>query len=215
MLWRSVLLVFLAVGVIHCAPCLESRRVPVKLFNDAFVSRKLLHSAAGDASWILESACVELLWVPCSPVSRSNMALCTAPAGALELHILSAPLTNDFRDDTMGIAILRPDSADRAAVFVSRVRETAARNADLAGVKAIMGSVMAHEIGHLLLQSNSHSSEGVMRADFRRTDLRRAAQRQLNFTPEERDIIQRNLNRGKAANLLPNNIEKFPRGALP
>jgi hypothetical protein len=182
----------------------------VKLFNDAFVSRQLLHSAAGEAAWILKSACVELLWVPCSPVSRSNMAPCTAPVGALELHILSAPLTNDFRDDTLGIAILHPDPGDRAAVFVSRVRETAARNAGLAGVKEIMGSVMAHEIGHLLLHSNSHSSEGVMRADFRPTDLRRAVQRQLNFTPEERDTIQRILSEGKHPTPLPNNMQNFP-----
>jgi hypothetical protein len=173
----------------------------VKLFNDAFVSSKLLHSAAGDAAWILKSACVELLWVPCSPVSRSNMAPCTAPAGALELHILSTPLTNDFHVDTMGIAILSQDSGDRAAVFGSRVRETAERNAGLAGVKEIMGAVMAHEIGHLLLHSNSHSNEGVMRADFRETDLIRAVQRQLIFTPEERDTIQRNLSdRGIATN---------------
>jgi hypothetical protein len=173
----------------------------VKLFNDGLVSRKLLHSAAGDAAWILKSACVELLWVPCAPVSRSNMAPCTAPAGALELHILPTPPTNDFRDDTMGIAILRPDPGDHAAVFVSRVRETATRNPGLADVKDIMGAVMAHEIGHLLLHSNSHSSAGVMSADFRQTDLIRASQRQLIFAPEERDTIQRNLNREKAPGL--------------
>ena len=201
MLRCAALLMFLAVRVIYCAQCLESRRVPVKLFNDASVSRKLLHSAAGDAAWILKSACVELLWVPCAPVSRSNMAPCTAPAGALELHILPTPPTNDFRDDTMGIAILRPDPGDHAAVFVSRVRETAARNPGLADVKDIMGAVMAHEIGHLLLHSNSHSSAGVMSADFRQTDLIRASQRQLIFAPEERDTIQRNLNRAKAPGL--------------
>jgi hypothetical protein len=127
------------------------------------------------------------------------MAPCTAPAGALEWHILPTPPTNDFRDDTMGIAILRPDPG--AAVFVSRVRETAARNPGLADVKDIMGAAMAHEIGHLLLHSNSHSSAGVMSADFRQTDLFRASQRQLIFAPEERDTIQRNLNRGKAPGL--------------
>jgi hypothetical protein len=117
------------------------------------------------------------------------MAPCTAPAGALELHILPTPPTNDFREDSMGIAILRPDPGDHAALFVSRVRETAARNPGLADVKDIMGAVMAHEIGHLLLHSNSHSSSGVMSADFRQTDLIRTSQRQLIFAPEERDTI--------------------------
>ena len=109
--------------------------------------------------------------------------------------------------DTMGIALLQRDSADHAAVFVSRVRETAARYPELVGVKEIMGCVIAHEIGHLLLHSNSHSSEGVMRADFRQTDLIRAVQRQLIFTPEERDTIQRNLINREP---VPNSSSRYP-----
>lgn len=51
---------------------------------------------------------------------------------------------------------------------------------------------MAHEIGRLLLHSTAHSREGVMRAEFRRADLKKAAQRQLKFTPEQGEAIHRN-----------------------
>jgi hypothetical protein len=207
MFGRAAVLFLFTVCVTRCAPCPETRRVSVKLFNDAIVSRKLLQSAASDAAWILKSACVEPVWIPCLPVTRSNMAPCAAPPMSLELHILPAPLTNVFSDDAMGVAMIRRESGDHAPVFVSRVRETAARNPELAGIKEIMGCVMAHEIGHLLLHSNSHSSEGVMRAEFRRTDLIRADQRRLIFTQEERAIIQRNLiNQGAD----PNAASRYP-----
>ena len=51
---------------------------------------------------------------------------------------------------------------------------------------------MAHEIGHLLLHSTSHSSGGLMRAEFRPADLKKAGQRQLKFTPEQAEAIHRN-----------------------
>lgn len=193
MLERAALLSVFAVRIIHCASCPNNQSIPVKLFNDAAVSKRLLSLAARDAAWILKSACVEVLWIPCLPVSRSNMSPCAAPVGALELHLLPAPLTNDFHGDTLGIAMPHLDAGDRAAVFVSRVRATAARNPQIAGVENIMGCVIAHEIGHLLLHSNFHSREGIMRGDFRQIDLVKERQQQLVFTPDERETIQRNL----------------------
>ena len=202
MLGRAALLGVLAVCVTHCAPCPDTHRVPVKLFNDAAVSKAVLNSAAGDAAWILKSACVEVVWIACLPVSRSNMSPCAAPFGALELHMLPGPLTTDFHGDTMGIAMPHLDVGDRAAVFVSRVRATAARYPELVGVGDVMGCVIAHEIGHLLLHSNSHSGEGIMRADFRQSDLIKGVQRQLVFTPAERETIQSNLlDRGTVPNV--------------
>ena len=44
---------------------------------------------------------------------------------------------------------------------------------------------MAHEIGHLLLRSREHSSQGIMRRDWPSTDLQSAAQARLRFTAEQ------------------------------
>jgi len=211
MLRRAALLGVLAVCVIHSAPCPDTHRVPVKLFNDAAVSKRLLNSAAGDAAWILKSACVEIVWIACLPVSRSNLSPCAAPVGSLELHVLPGPVSNDFHGDTMGIAMPYLDAGDRAAVFLSRVRATAARDPELAGVDDIMGCVMAHEIGHLLLHSSSHSSEGIMRADFRQSDLMKGVQRLLVFTPAERETIQSNLrDRGTVPNSISHGYQLDP-----
>jgi hypothetical protein len=189
---RSIALVLLfALRTGQCAPCIARASRPVKLFNDAAVGNDILHPAKEEAGWLLKSACVVPIWIPCLVISVSNQAPCPAPVGAIELHILSSPATNDFGEDTMGIAMPHLGSGDHAAVFLSRVRETAARNVGIIDVSNLLGYVMAHEIGHLLLHSTTHSSGGLMRGEFRPADLKKAGQRQLRFTPEQADAIHR------------------------
>jgi len=80
----------------------------------------------------------------------------------------------------------------------ARARATAALYPEIVGVDDVMGCVMAHELGHLLLHSNTHSSEGIMRAEFRQIDLINGVQRRVVFTPAERETIRTNLrDRGK------------------
>ncbi len=46
---------------------------------------------------------------------------------------------------------------------------------------------MAHELGHLLLGSNSHSGMGIMRAHWQSEELRRLSRGGLWFTNEQAD----------------------------
>jgi len=181
-----------AFQIAQCASCADLEPLPVKLFNDAGVGHRALDRAKGDAAWLLETVCVNVTWVPCPVVSRSNLTPCRAPARAIELHILFLPATNDFTPESMGIAMPHFGSGDHSGVFWSRVRQTAARTGVIDS-SDLLGTVMAHEIGHLLLHSNTHSSEGLMRADFRPTDLKKAGQRQLKFTPEQAEVIHHNM----------------------
>jgi hypothetical protein len=49
----------------------------------------------------------------------------------------------------------------------------------------ILGTVIAHELGHLLLGSNSHSGVGIMRAHWQGEELRRLSRGGLGFTNEQ------------------------------
>jgi len=75
----------------------------------------------------------------------------------------------------IGYAAVTPGEAGRVAfVIYERIRDLA-RRAD-ADLVRVMSTVMAHELGHLLLPSGAHSGDGLMRgrwatADFRRPDL--------------------------------------------
>jgi Rod binding domain-containing protein len=61
------------------------------------------------------------------------------------------------------------------------------------GLSDILGNVMAHELGHLLLGSNSHSSAGIMRAHWRGEDLRSLSWGNLWFTNEQADHMREKL----------------------
>jgi hypothetical protein len=111
----------------------------------------------------------------------------------MELHLLSSPATNDWHDDTLGMAMPHLNAGNHAAVFLSRVRRSAARNVGVIDVSNLLGYVMAHELGHLLLHSTLHSNEGVMRADFRPADLKQAGQRRLTFTKEQAEALCRSV----------------------
>jgi hypothetical protein len=68
-------------------------------------------------------------------------------------------------------------------VFWKRAQELGTTSSQ--GVDRILGSVMAHELGHLLLGLNSHSVSGLMRARWENDELRCLDMGTLVFLPEQ------------------------------
>jgi hypothetical protein len=63
----------------------------------------------------------------------------------------------------------------------------------------VMGTVIAHEIGHLVLPSGSHSTTGLMRANWTIEELRGSSQLGFGFTPPQRELIRRRILRWATA----------------
>ncbi|MCP5112280.1 MAG: hypothetical protein GY953_15760 [bacterium] len=57
----------------------------------------------------------------------------------------------------------------------------------------ILGMVLAHEMGHLLLGTQSHSKTGVMRPRWSRLDLENAYFGRQRFTPRQVKRLQANV----------------------
>jgi len=74
-------------------------------------------------------------------------------------------------------------------VFYEAVRHAKSDGAEF-DIPIILGCVIAHEIGHLLLGSNSHSGSGVMKRRWDRKQFRQAMTGILLFTPEQAKRIQ-------------------------
>lgn len=184
MLLRIAGFIILSLTVVgQSVACDAARDLPIKLFNEVHVQPASLHGAEREAAWLLGLACVKVTWIHCPvPVGPP-----TVPCGAadMELHVLAHPLTEDFSGEALGFAM---PSRGHAAVFVSRIQETA-QSSGLIEVADLLGYAMAHEIGHVLLRSTAHSSEGLMRGHYQASDLKRAAAGLLKFTSRERDAI--------------------------
>jgi len=57
----------------------------------------------------------------------------------------------------------------------------------------LLGDAMAHEIGHLLKGSNSHSPQGLMSEHWSANELRAVAMASLNFTADDAVLMQTRL----------------------
>jgi hypothetical protein len=175
--------------------------VSVRVYNYAKVSGGVLGGAEREASRIFTAAGVDTVWVDC-PTSQIQVrstsyqlqeveAPCPQPvSGAdVDLRILPhlAPARHAFSDDMFGFA----DGSSLATVFYGRVEDLAhGYDGDETEIPVILGHVIAHEIGHLLLGSNSHSPAGIMCGKWDREYLRLGRMGLHVFSPEQSALMR-------------------------
>ena len=96
--------------------------------------------------------------------------------------------------EVFGVAFLSAEGTGcYSDVFYERALEL---HADWnVGLSDILGSVMAHELGHLLLGSNSHSGAGIMRAHWQGEELHRLSRGNLGFSSDQASHMRGKLNR--------------------
>jgi hypothetical protein len=68
-------------------------------------------------------------------------------------------------------------------VFADRVTRTSNRAG--ANARGVLGRVIAHEIGHLLIGTSHHSRKGLMRAVWTDLELRRSIGLEWRFSASE------------------------------
>jgi hypothetical protein len=168
-------------------------KVTVLTYNYARVPVYVLVKAEQEATNIFRKIGVGVLWVDCSPTSGdvSTNPACGKPADAttltLNFHLrFKRSGGMILADHDIGYAL---PGGNRAGVAYSCVEHLADSSADR---PQILGHVMAHEIGHLLLESAEHSDSGIMRAVWRANDLEAAGHGDLLFTPPESEHIGAN-----------------------
>jgi hypothetical protein len=176
---RAALLVVATALPLTAAACPEIRPLVVHLAVNTQVDPTALTSGRQEAAWILRSLCAAIQW--------SEVEL----ADGLLIRVLSAPLTTDPTPDALGFAMPNIGRGDRGAVFLSRIQEKVEASGGRVSLPILLGTVIAHEIGHLLLGTTTHSAEGIMRADFGKVELEKAAQRHLVFTAADRAAFSR------------------------
>ncbi len=169
--------------------------VQVSVYDDAIVPPGILAAAEVQVRRIFQHAGVEILWRNCS--ERAEIVL---PAGChvvgsnhLVLKILPHAMGAQVRDrnDVLGTATLDEQGVGYYGyAFYDRIQQMAEATR-LAS--ALLGHVLAHEIGHLLLQSNSHSISGIMSGRWAGGELRRISEGTMFFMPKESKIMQERL----------------------
>ena len=163
----------------------RSLQLTVGVYNDAGVSPDILKRAEQRAADIFARASFEVVWLHCLHAGPADALACQQTD--LPQHVALRIIRNPVRpgkDSVFGVAFLSVDGTGKYSdVFWNRVRDLqATSNLDLA---SILGSVMAHEMGHLLLGSNAHAVSGIMRAQWEAEELQRIAMGTLLFTAQQ------------------------------
>ena len=91
---------------------------------------------------------------------------------------------NSTTDQSSRFATSLPfaSSGVRIIIFVNRIQ--AAGNHDLLFTSRLLGHVLAHEIGHVLMRTDQHSPQGVMKERWTEDDYAEIRRSYLMFTDE-------------------------------
>ena len=163
--------------------------ITVLVANRAAVPTATMGETESKAGWILCKAGFSITWVDC-PFS-TEPADAGSPCGAtLGGTTFLVRITRDHvlhhgpvRDTALGFANVTPDGGRYATVLMDSVEEFAQRQQ--LSKSQVLVHVVAHEMGHMLMGSNSHSSRGLMRAGWKASELREMAELSLLFSTEE------------------------------
>jgi hypothetical protein len=176
----------------------------VHIRNHAEVDSKQLAEAERVAAAIFRKAGVASCWVEADDVSESQNSDLVDQNGTSLSHVYVSILSQSLAQfhlskNAMGLAPGSGPNRNFAYVFYDRVKElalkqvTARLNGTIsahATASQILGGVIAHEIGHILLNLPSHSNIGIMRGDWDLNTLQYVAYGSLLFTMQQAEIIR-------------------------
>jgi hypothetical protein len=149
----------------------------VRVYNTAAIPRGEVIAAQRVADNIFRRARIGLRWRECRTASGPSAAADDPCADPLQPGEVMARLAEigraELSESVLGYALVTGDTqvGALATVFADRVSAAAVRLH--IERTTLLGRTLAHELGHLLLGSNSHGRRGVMRAWWADNDLRR------------------------------------------
>jgi hypothetical protein len=160
-------------------------QLTVFVTDGAGASERLIADAERGATRVFHQAGVDVEWVNCGMKGeRPSDSLCDAPIMAADLVVRIVPRARTLPQGIFGVSFLANGMGAYADVFLDPIRELLEVDKQVS-LAAILGDVMAHELGHLLLGSNAHSRDGIMQAHWEPEQLHRIATGQMQFTAEQ------------------------------
>jgi len=160
-------------------------QLKVSVFNDAAVAQRVLQAAEIRAEGVFREAGISLTWLDCGTPGRWHAELgCQDMAFPTHLSVRLVAGRKAFSEDTFGQSFLNErGEGNYAHVYWTTL--SSSKVLDLIGEGDLLGLVVVHELGHLLLGKDSHSGEGLMRARWGVAELREGAKGKLLFTKSE------------------------------
>jgi len=172
----------------------------IRTYNTSQVSRGNLRIAQDFAAAILKDVASDIRWLDCGvksiePIGGSARCGQTLASNELILRILTKGSVGDARDVSMGFSPVSRTPEEHASILSTVFADVVALVARAAHVDAtrLLGYAIAHEIGHLLLNSPRHSNAGLMRALWSSSELQANRSADWVFLSEDAEKMRQTI----------------------
>jgi len=174
-------------------------RLTVRVYNHVGVPGDVMLSATQIARRIYRELGIETRWASCMMKDGQPAApLCATPPDVTHLFVQIGSEADAVRfgagENTSGYAMPAEQGkfGSTTILFFNRISRQAAESG--VAVEILLGHMVAHEIGHLLLGrdpkgGDSHSKSGIMKAPWGRRELRLASTGALRFHKREKRLL--------------------------
>ncbi len=170
----------------------------VSLFNDAHLDFATLARAKARASAIFAQSGIEVDWLICGAAEPAdfspNSSGCATLAWPSHLSVRIRPQALTVSAETFGQAYVDATGQGVYSNVYFQNLVLGPQRRQLTDAE-MLGYVLAHELGHLLLGTNSHSPTGLMQARWDNAALSAASHSFLFFTPAQSSILRSRLSK--------------------
>jgi hypothetical protein len=167
--------------------------VTVRVYDSGALSSGNRREALAKAAAAFSTMLVAVHWSACGHAQAPSGASCATPLrpGDFAIRFVRGdiPIGDSGRLRLGDVMLDRSThSAVLATIYVERVRWLA-RSAR-ADVETLLGRTIAHELGHLLLATNTHGSHGLMRAAWSAAEVSGDRDSDWTFAPADAEAIR-------------------------
>lgn len=195
-LWIGLAMIWMGIPVVSSPAAagpdvrLTQVRVTVSVFNDARVAPLVLEAAQQRAQEVFDRAGIKLTWLDCGVPGKWHAQIgCLDVAFPEHLSVRLVEGRKALPTDIYGQSYLNErGEGNYANVYVTPLESSKALSLVKEG--DLLGYVVAHELGHLLLGKDSHSPQGLMRARWQVVELQEAGLGTLAFTSGEAELMR-------------------------
>lgn len=172
----------------------------IRLYQRTNVPERILRPASELVVKIFQEVGVTVHWVIAEPntleavtVDRTGITAGKRPAPDRREYLavrLVAETPENVLPGAIGYALPFAQQGVHATIFYDRVEQLSRSSIPMPTAATLLGAAIAHEIGHILLDSCEHSPGGLMKSSWGQTEFRTLSTRGLHFTPQEGQVIR-------------------------
>ncbi len=181
-------------------PQAPAPRFQLLVFNFAGLSNEMLVRSMRETARIFRQGGVEMDWIHCPPYSSEGPTQPTPcqfvrDVPQFQLRLLSASADKILIPDPErhGFALFTDGGEPSSTVYVFADRATKFTENQKSRRARVLGYLISHELGHLLLGLRGHSVAGIMHVPWRGEELKMVFQGSMCFHPAETRRIRSRL----------------------